>query len=113
MMRRLPSIGKMGSLSELANNIGRGAISAAIVGRRNPDRRGAASGNARDGDPLRVDVGPRHQVVDAADAVPALDASRRVAERLPPPALAVVGAVVDAGDLAELECVDDQADVAV
>src|SRR5207248_2780146 len=84
-----------------------------LVGGGDPDRRGAAAGDAGDGDPLRVDVGPADQVVDAADAVPALDARRRVAARLPPPATLAVGAVVDAGDLPQLQGVDDQADVAV
>ncbi len=61
----------------------------------------------------RVHVGPADQVVDAADAVEALDARRRVAARMPPPAALAVRAVMNRGDLAQLQRVDHQADVAV
>src|SRR5262249_35094494 len=87
------------------------------------------AGDARHRDALRVHLGPADQVVDAAHAVPALDPRRREAGHAPPPAaldrgLALdavraevpgrraVGAVVHAGDLAQLERVEDQADVA-
>src|SRR5207245_6372375 len=78
-----------------------------------PDCRGAAATDARDADALGVHVGSADEVVDAADAVPALDARRRVAQGLPPPAALAVGAVVNAGDFAELQRIDDQATVAM
>src|SRR5262249_20956657 len=84
-----------------------------LVGSGDPDRRGTAAGDAGDGDAVGVDVGTTHEIVDATDAVPALDAGRRVTERLPPPAAVAISAVVNARDLAELQRVDDQADVTV
>src|SRR5207244_9007537 len=72
-----------------------------------------AAGNARHRQALRIHVGPAHQVVESPDAVPALDPCWRVTCRLPPPAAFAVGAVMDAGNLAELQCVDDEADVSV
>ena len=53
------------------------------------------------------------QVVERPDAVPGFDAGRRVAAVEPPPHAVAVRAVVDAFDLAELQRVDRQADVAV
>src|SRR5262249_39741852 len=85
----------------------------ALVGGRDPDRRGAAAGDAGDADALGVNVLATYEIVNGANTVPALDAGRRVAGGLPPPAAQVVGAVVLAGHLAELERVDDEADVAV
>src|SRR5262249_4985033 len=85
----------------------------ALVGGADPDRRRPAAGDAGDADAVRIDILAAHQIIDGADAVPALDAGGRVAERLPPPAALAVGAVVDAGDFAELQRVDDEADVAV
>src|SRR5262249_4374697 len=98
----------------------------ALVGGGDPERRRPAAGDAGHRQPVGVHVGPAHQAAEGADAGPALDAGRRVAGGLPPEAslegiLAdgvvlvadTVGAVVDAGDLAELQRVDDQADVAV
>src|SRR5207245_1219647 len=58
-------------------------------------------------------IGPAHQVVDGPDAVPAFDAGRRVSQRLPPPPALPVGAMVNAGYLAKLQRVDDEADVAI
>ena len=85
----------------------------ALVGRRDPERGRAAAGDAGHADPIRVHVGPAHEIIDRSDAVPALDAGRGVAGRVPPPAAEVVGAVVFALDFAQLQRVDDQADVAV
>src|SRR5262249_41675038 len=78
-----------------------------------PDRLRPAAGDAGDPEALRARVGAAAEVVGAAHAVPALDAGRRVAAGLPPPAAEVVGAVVLARDLAQLQRVHDQADVAV
>src|SRR5205807_6854629 len=64
-------------------------------------------------DLLRIDLRARHEVIDCANAVPALDSGGGVAVVVPPPAFEVVGAVVDARDLAELQRVDDEANVAV
>ena len=85
-----------------------------LVGGRDPERRRAAAADAGDGDPLGVDVGRLDEVVDAADAVPAL--RRRPAcsrGECHHQRLEVVGAVVHGGDLAQLQRIDDQADVAV
>src|SRR6185503_887147 len=73
---------------------GRGRLDAA-VGRRDPECRGAAAGDAGRAEALRVDLGTGLQVVDRADRIPALDAGRRVAARMPPPALLAVGPVMD------------------
>src|SRR5207248_5969061 len=82
----------------------------ALVRRGDPDGRRSAAGDAGDADLLRVHVGPRQQIIDGADAVPALDAGGRVAARVPPPAVLdrvlfdrivliadAVGAVMNAG----------------
>src|SRR5439155_16738063 len=53
------------------------------------------------------------QIVDAANAVPAFDSSRRVAARKPPPASFAIGAVMNARDLSKLQCVHDQTNVAM
>ena len=84
-----------------------------LVGRGDPQRRRAAAADPRDADPLAVDIGPCGEEIDGADPVPAFDAGRRVAARLPPPPPLAVGAMVGGGDLAELEGVEDEADVAV
>src|SRR5207245_808341 len=88
----------------------------AVVGGRQPPAIGAAARTARDAEPLRIHLWPRFQVIERPHGVPALDARRGVAERMPPPPvpfLARVRAVVDALKLAVLQRVDDQADVTV
>src|SRR5262249_21311704 len=85
----------------------------ALVGGGDPERRRPAAGNAGHGDPVGIDVGPGAAVIDGPHSVPALDAGGRVAAGLPPPAAFAVRPVVDAGDLAELQRVDDEANVAV
>ena len=64
-------------------------------------------------DPPRVDLRARLQIIDRPHGVPHLDARRSVAERQPVPDVQVVDAVMDPRDLAELERIEDQADVAV
>ena len=55
----------------------------------------------------------RLEIVECPDAVPRFDAGRSVAARVPPPHAMAIGAVVDAGKLAKLDCVDGKADIAV
>ena len=85
----------------------------AVVGRGDPVGRGAAARDAGDTDPGRVDVRPREQVVDRADAIPALDTRGRVAKRLPPPAAQIIRAVMNTRDLAHLQRIDEQRNIAV
>src|SRR5690606_34756899 len=59
------------------------------------------------------DILTRDEEIDAANAVPAFDARRRVSARMPPPTALAIRAVMDRGDLAELQRVDDEADVSV
>src|SRR5207253_4882609 len=59
----------------------------ALVRGGDPERRRPAAGDARHRDAVRVHLGPADEVVDAAHAVPALDPRRRVAGRVPPPAV--------------------------
>src|SRR5207244_6973980 len=85
----------------------------ALVGRGDPDGGRPAAGDAGDADALGIDVGATDEIIDGADAVPALDAGRRIAAGLRPPSAFAIGAVVDAGDFTQLQRVDDEADVAV
>src|SRR5262249_50262825 len=85
----------------------------ALIGGSDPDGTGPAAGDASDTDPLLVDVLTAHEVIDGANAVPALDTCRSVAGRLPPPAALTVGAVMDARDFTELQCIEHQAVVTI
>src|SRR5262249_42675737 len=85
----------------------------AVVGGGEPPARRPAAGPAGDPEPVGVHLGPRLEVVERPHRVPALDAAGRVAQALPPPQAVLIGAVVDALDLAELQRIDDQRHVAV
>ena len=85
----------------------------AIVGRGDPDGGRPAAGDAGHADALGIDVGPAHEIIDGPDAVPTLNAGGRVAAGLPPPTALAISAVMDSRDFAELQRVNDQADVAV
>ena len=58
----------------------------AIIERRDVPRIRAAAAAPRHADALRIHIGPRHEVVESADAEPRLDPRRSVAARKPPPA---------------------------
>src|SRR5262249_6853744 len=88
----------------------------AVVSRRHPPARRPASRSPRHPKPLPVNLLAGLEVVEGAHGVPALDAGRRVAERVPPPVIqlgARMRAVMDALQLAELQRVDDETDIAV
>ena len=91
---------------------GNGALDPVVDSRDPPAIRPAAAA-AGDAEAVGVDLLARLEVVERADAVPRLDAGRRVAARVPPPHLLAVRAVVDAGNLAKLERVEHEAHVAV
>ena len=85
----------------------------ALVERGGVPRVSAAAGAARHADARGVDLGTRLQVVDCAHAVPSLDAGRGIAARVPPVHAEPARAVVHALELAELDRIDREADVAV
>src|SRR2546426_1162287 len=85
----------------------------AIIQRGQPPAIRAAARTASNTESLRVNFGPRFQVIKRSDAVPRFNAGGRVTERVPPPHPFAIGAVMEALDFAELECVDDQADIAL
>ena len=85
----------------------------ALVERRDPEGVGPAAGASRDPEFRFVDLGTGLEVIEGADAVPRLDSGGGVAARVPPPAAELVGAVVFALDLAELEGVENETGVAV
>ena len=92
---------------------GGGCCRDALVQGCDPPGIGAAAAASGDADAGGVDLGPCFQVVEGADTVPSLDAGGRVTGCDPPPAAEVVGAVVFALDLAELERVENEAGVPV
>src|SRR5207302_7487843 len=59
----------------------------ARVGGSDPKRGRAAAGDAGDADLVGIHVGAGTEIIDGADAVPGLDAGRRVADRMPPEAV--------------------------
>jgi hypothetical protein len=83
----------------------------AFIRRGNPERRGAAAGDPRDGDAVAVHLGTALQIIDGPHPIPAFDARGRVPARLPPPTIVFVSAMMNGRDLAELQGVDDQADI--
>ncbi len=85
----------------------------AVVNRRDPPAIRASAGSPGHTEPLGIDLLARLEVVERPDAVPGLDAGRRVAAVCPPPHAVAIGSVVNPLDLAELEGVDHQAGVAV
>ena len=85
----------------------------AVVNRRGKPGHGPATRDARQRDPMRIHFGATLQVVEGANGIPHFRPGGRVAERKPIPHAQVVRAVMDAGDLAELNRVDDQAHVTV
>jgi len=85
----------------------------AFVGGGDPERGGSAATDAGDGDAGGVDVGAADEVIDGSDAVEAFDSGGGVTAGVPPPAVFAVGAVVDGGDLTQLESIQDEADIAV
>src|SRR5690606_21778404 len=78
-----------------------------------PPRIGSAAAASGHAEPLGVDLRAGLQVVESADAVPGFDAGGGVTPLVPPPHPLAVGAVVQSFDLAQLQRVDDQTDVAV
>ena len=84
-----------------------------LIERRDPPRVRAAAGASRDPDARRIDFRPRLQVVERANAIPRFHAGRRVPAGGPPPAAQAIRPVMFARDLAELDRVEDEADVAV
>src|SRR5207249_4644623 len=73
----------------------------------------AAAAAAGDADFRRIDFGAAAQIVDGANRIPRLDARRRIAARHPPPHLLAIQTVMNPLDFAELERVENDADVAV
>src|SRR5213075_1552935 len=90
----------------------RGHFDAVVESGRSPAIR-AAAGPARDAETVGVHFRPRAKIVERPDAVPSLDARGCVPARVPPPQAFLVSAMVDALDFAELQRIDDQADVSV
>ena len=84
-----------------------------FVGGGNPERGRTPTTDPGHGNSIRVDVAAADQIIDSSDAVPALNACRGVAPRMPPPAIAIIGSMVHRCDLAQLQCIDDQTDVAM
>ena len=84
-----------------------------FIHRRDPKRGRPAAADPGHADPLRVHLGTTGQIVDAPNAVPALDAGGSVAARKPPPAAFAIGAMMHAGDFAQLQGVQGQAKVSV
>ena len=85
----------------------------AIVDGSNPPRVGSSAASSGDSKPLPIDLAASLEIVQRADTVPSLDAGRCVASVVPPPHPFTIGTMVDAFDLAELNRVDRQANVAV
>ena len=84
-----------------------------LIRRRDPERRRATARNAGHREPVRIDLRPALQIIERANAVPALDARGRKSARLPPPPIVTVSPMVNACDFAELQRVNDQANVSV
>ena len=84
-----------------------------VVERGNRPAIRAAAGPSRDAEAVGIHFRPRAKIVDRPDAVPGLDAGGRVTSRVPPPHAFFVSAVVKALDFAELQRIDNQADVTV
>jgi hypothetical protein len=91
---------------------GRGDLDT-IVGSGEPPTVGAAAGASGDAESLFVHFGPGFEVIEGADAVPGFDTGGGVTPGIPPPHAFSIGSVMDALDFAELEGVDDEADVAI
>ena len=70
-----------------------------FIGRCDPDGGRTAAADARDGDPVRVDVGTTDQIVDPANSVPAFDSRRCISARMPPPAILAIGSMMDSCNL--------------
>jgi hypothetical protein len=86
---------------------------ATVVERGNCPAIRAAAGPSRDAEAVGIHFRTRAKIVERPDAVPGLDAGGRVTARVPPPHGFFVSAVVNAWDFAELQRIDDQADVTV
>src|SRR5262249_7480129 len=84
-----------------------------FVSSRDPECRGATAADTRHGDLVGVDVRAADQVIDRSNAVPAFDSCRCISDRLPPPAIFPVSAMMNPCDFAELQSIDDEADIAV
>src|SRR5690606_6612024 len=54
------------------------------------------------------DFAARFEIVEGTDGVPHFDGGRRIAQRQPVPHLEIVGAVMNPGDLAELDGVQHE-----
>ena len=85
----------------------------ALVERSDPPTVRAAAAAAGNAEAVFVHDVKRRKVVECADAVPRLHTRRRVATGVPPPHAVAIGAVVDAFEFAELDRVNDEADIAV
>ena len=84
-----------------------------LVQRGNPPAIGPAAGTSGHAEAIGIDFIAGLQVIEGSNAIPGFDGSRRIAARVPPPHVVVVGAVVDAFDFTHLQLVDCQADVTV
>lgn len=73
----------------------------------------SAAGTAGDAETLRIHVGTRLQIVERADSVPRLDASRSVTARIPPPHFFAIRSVMMSEDFSELNRVEHKADIAI
>src|SRR5262249_2259840 len=80
----------------------------AFIGCGDPEGRGAATRDARDREALRIHFRSALEVIEGADPIPAFDSRGRIAPGLPPPTIVAVSAMVNPGDLAQLQRVDDQ-----
>src|SRR5437870_741575 len=82
------------AVSQIGDAGDRRRHSDAIVERGNRPAIRPAAGPARDTKAVGVHFRPRAEVVERPDAVPGLDARRRVTARVPPPRAFAVSAVV-------------------
>ena len=85
----------------------------AIIQRRDPPAVGSPSGTTGHPDSRGVYLGAGLQVIQSANAVPGLDPGGRVAARVPPPLALIVSAVVGPLQFAQLQRVQNQANITI
>ncbi len=100
-------------IAEIGDAGGGGGAGDAFIECSDPPGVGTAAAATGDAEAFGVHLGAGFEIIEGADAVPCFDTGGGVAAGDPPPFAEVVGAVVFAFDLAELEGVDDETGVAV
>ena len=84
-----------------------------VIDRGREPRHGSASRYARYGDSLRIDFLTRLQVIQGSNGVPDFGSGRSVAQGEPVEHVEIMRAMVNAGELAELDGIDEKGNIPV